>query len=213
MRAVRLALLIPALLPVVAPTPAAACTTVSGYRVPTNFEMVEQADTILLGVVERGPLPRSGDRSALVIRPTLLLKGPALPAEVRIEGTLSGDFPTTVSDPDELERAHPDAYAGACSRYMFVQGSTVLLFFTRENGVMRRFSPVFSRSAEDVPGPNSRWVQAVRLYVEIAALPPAERRAALFARRDSLAARIGDADAQAIAADIERYLRAVGAIQ
>lgn len=92
-------------------------------------------------------------------------------------------------------------------RTLFVRGSTILLFLRRSNGHLAAHWGPFSRYAEDVPSPGARWVRAVRLYIEVAALPPAERRAALVARQADLAARTGDADAQAIAADIGRHLR------
>jgi hypothetical protein len=47
----------------------------------------------------------------------------------------------------------------------------------------------------------------VRTYLEVAALPQRERRAALVARRDSLRSAAGDPDAEVIARDIDRQLR------
>jgi hypothetical protein len=188
---------------------ASACSVRDSYRVPTNLELVERADTILLGVVEGGTTEAEEiDDWQVVVRPTLLLKGEALPAELRFHrmGLAPPRF-HTLSDPSELEQAHPLAYIGGCVRYMFVQGSTVLLFLERHEGEMVPLFEPFARSAEDVPSHDSRWVRTVRLYIEVAALPEAERAAALRARQAELRALSGDADAQAIADDIDRQLR------
>jgi hypothetical protein len=58
-----------------------------------------------------------------------------------------------------------------------------------------------------VPSADARWVKAVRLYVEIATLPKNARRTALIAKRDALRTQTGDADALAIADDIDRHLK------
>jgi hypothetical protein len=189
--------------------PAAACSVVSGYRVPTNFELAERADTILLGVVESGPAALDGlhGEPALVVRPVEILKGGPVPAEIRLDGIIAPPRFAVRSDPGELEQAHPLAYIGACVRYMFVPGATVLFFLDRHDGRLVRTGEPFSRDAEDVPSASSRWARAVRLYVAVAALPQAERRSALLARQTELRARAGDADAQAIADDIGRQLR------
>ena len=194
---------------VTAAAPAAACSVVSTYRVPTNFELVDQADTIMLANVEGGSPAgtRMGD-AQLVMRPTHLLKGDALPAELRLRGmSLAPPHLRQLSDPDELEQAHPLAYAGACTRRMFTEGSTVLLFLGRHGDELVPMSAPFARTAEDVPSTESRWVRAVRLYADIAALPEARRAAAMRTRQAELRALGGDDDAQAIADDIDRQLR------
>ena len=53
--------------------------------------------------------------------------------------------------------------------------------------------------------PDSLWVKAVRFYVEVAALPVAERRRALVARRDQLRA-ASDLNSKLLAADIDRQI-------
>jgi len=196
-------------LPLVA-APAAACSVGPGYRVPTNLELAARADLILLGTAEE-EVPAAGDAhiGEVVVRPTLLLKGDALPAELRIHGYLSDD-PRLVapSNPRELYAPNPGALMGGCTRYIFRRGMLLLLFLERDGEGRLRLAPhPFARSAEDVPSPEAPWVRAVRLYVEIAALPEAERRAALAVRRDALRAASGDADAALLAEDIDRQIR------
>jgi hypothetical protein len=186
--------------------PAAACSVISSYRVPTNLELAERADTILLGTVER---EEGSERSIgeVIVRPTLLLKGPVLPPVVRLRGYIPDKaVPATRSDPAELFRVNPDALSGGCNRYVFALGMQLVLFLERDDtGRLRPSLPPFARAAEDVPGPDALWVRAVRLYVGIAALPPKRRRAALIARREALRA-AGDRNGALLAADIDRQL-------
>jgi hypothetical protein len=190
--------------------PAAACSMPSSYRPPSNLQLVDSAETIVLGVVEGGP-DRLGDTFAsnVIVRPTLLLKGDALPAEVRLGGMVRTDprIVMTRSDPRELHAPNRDALRGACRRIIFERGMMLLLFLQRgDDGRLHLARHAFARTAEDVPSPDSLWVRATRLYGEIAALPAAERRAALIARRDSLRAAGGDPDAALLAADIDRQI-------
>lgn len=199
-----------ALAAALAATPAGACSVVSTYRVPTNFELAERAETILLGTVERQEGEGSIFDTAVIVRPTLLLKGGGLPAEVRLGGHLAipGAKSVARSDPSELRRVNPDALDGGCNRYVFELGMQLVLFLERDGkGELRPTLPPFARAAEDVPGPEAPWVRAVRLYVEVAALPEGRRRAALAGRRDALRASGGSDDAL-IAADIDRQLEA-----
>jgi len=206
----RLAMLGLALLPLLSAAPAIACSVISSYRVPTNLELAERADLILLGTAE-GEVPAGAehDMGVVVVRPIELLKGESLPAELRIRGFLS-DNPRLVvaSNPRDLFNPNPGALIGGCMRYIFQRGMLLLLFLERDDeGRLHVASYPFARSAEDVPSPEAPWVRAVRLYVEIAALPEAERRAALTARRDALRALAGDPDAALLAVDIDRQIR------
>lgn len=190
--------------------PAAACSVGPSYRVPTNLELAERASVILLGTAESGVEGASEyDLGQIVVRPVALLKGESLPAELRTRGFLSDDPRRVVaSDPRELFAPNPGALTGGCTRYVFKRGMLLLLFLMRdEAGHLALASYPFARSAEDVPSASAPWVQAVRLYVEIAALPEAERQAALVSRRDALRATSGDADAALLADDLDRQIR------
>ena len=191
--------------------PAAACSVVPGYKVPTGLELAEAADAIVLGVVEGSVSQGDGPwDSEIAVRPTHLIKGAALPERVSLRGYLaeSAGYRPTRSDPRELHAPNPDALSGGCNRYVFEKDMTLLLFLKRDqNGVLAPAMPPFARAAEDVASPDAPWVKTVRLYAEIAALPKKERRAALIARRDSLRASTDDPDAALIAAEIDRQLK------
>jgi hypothetical protein len=189
--------------------PAFACSVRSSYRIPTSLELAERADTIFVGTVIGERKDADGSRGVVLVRPTLLLKGSALPQQVELGGWLAqpGEMMAR-SDPRELRRANPDAQRGGCTRYVFARDMKLLLFFERHAGKLVFAGYPFARVSEDVPSDDSLWVKAVRTYVPIAALPESERKAALIARRDALRARTEDVDAAAIADDIDRELAA-----
>jgi hypothetical protein len=188
---------------------AIACSVVQGYRVPTSLELAKRADTIVVGTVIGERKVGNGLAGAVLVRPTLLLKGSELPQQVELRGWLAkaGEMMTR-SDPGELRQPNPDALRGGCTRFVFAQDMKLLLFFERKEGELVFAGYPFARVSEDVPSDDSRWVKAVRTYTAIAALPKSKRRAALIAKRDALRARADDADAAAIADDIDHELAA-----
>src|SRR3546814_13986944 len=81
------ALLLVGLALLAAPSPAAACSPVPGYRVPTNLDLTAAADMILLAVVE-GPAAGNGsDPLRVPIRPVAAPNGAAsdAPATLPVE--------------------------------------------------------------------------------------------------------------------------------
>ncbi|KTE17309.1 hypothetical protein [Sphingopyxis sp. H115] len=190
-----------------APLPALGCSVAPGYRVPTNLELVESADLILLGTVTAGdPAPESSREPTIAVEPVEALKGVMPPGPIALDGVIATGAETLPSNPYELEEAHPQSFAGACIRYLFPRGSRVLFFLDRQDGGWRAAGGPFSRWAEDVLTDDAPWLRLVRFYVDIAELPEAERAAALAGRREELAALGDDPVAQLVAADIDRQL-------
>lgn len=192
-----------------ASAPAAhACSVAPGYRIPSTLELAEQADLVVVAQAWAAPPSHGGERQ-VEFWSLVSLKGSlsdGQPILVRGPGILATRAQqSTPSDPAELVRANPEAYAGGCTRFTFHPKKWVVLFLKREGDGYRVISYPFARTAEDTALPDSRWLKAVREYIAIAALPPAARRARMEVRRDLLKAR-GDADSLAIAADIAREL-------
>jgi hypothetical protein len=201
----------------------AACSLGPDYKGPeTNFELVQQADRILIGTLVRSEGNDLSGRKILV-RPTHLLKGPSLPKEVSIRGFLS-DEPIKLPDKEirvratksaelDLWRPHPEVWIGGCSRQTFDRGMQVVLFFNKDGGKLGWFDPAFSRSSEDVSGTDALWVRAVKLYAQISQLPLGKQKPALKAemlklRDDSF----GNGRNMLLADDIERHLAGVGPV-
>ena len=190
-----------------APLPALACSVVPGYRVPTNIELVERADLILLGTVGDGEFEPDGPpEQRIAVNPVEALKGATPSGSLLLSAMIATDAERQLSNPYELKQAHPQSFAGACTRYAFPRGSRVLFFLDRQEGVWHQAGGPFSRWAEDVLTDDAPWLQAVRFYIAVTKLPEADRAAALVARRDELGALGDDPVAQLIAADIDRQL-------
>ncbi|KLE34132.1 hypothetical protein [Aurantiacibacter luteus] len=195
-----------ALLLGLAASPASACSVVSTYRVPTNLELVEQADVIVLGRVDGQRV--TGEQPwdvALIVEPIEALQGelpesPLLLAEM----TIAADDFVTLSNPYEVQHAHPEAGSGSCTRYTFPAGSTVLFFLEREGDGLRPLGAPFARSSEDVLTSDAPWLRLVRFYAEVVAAPEGERDAMLRAEEARYAALANDPVARLMAADIAR---------
>lgn len=187
--------------------PAAACSVVPGYRIPTNMELVESADLILLATVSEGETaPDDTTEPRIQLEPLAALKGEMPAGPLTMTGTIATGADALLSNPYELKEAHPQSLAGACVRYAFPRGSRVLFFLSRQDGHWRAAGGPFSRWAEDVLSDEAPWLQVVRLYSEAASLPAADRAAYLTARRAEYGAEGDSPVAQLIAADIDRQL-------
>lgn len=200
-----------ALATLAAAAPAKACSVVDDYRVPTNLELADQSSSIVLarviGEIEGG---RSWQRK-LLIQPIETIKGDVSSETIEIEG--SGLVPADdergfglLSNPYELEEAHPLSYIGGCIRNMFPKGTTVLFFIGDEEGAWRPAGGPFSRWAEDVLSADAPWLQLTRIYAAAAALPEGERTAMLEREMVRLSGRADDPVAQLMVRDIARQL-------
>ncbi len=191
-----------------AASPATACSMAANYEVPTTLELVAGSDSIVLARVGRSIGDGSGpDQTSVELIPELLVAGTEMPARLQIFGHLGTDrFQATPSDPNELHKANPDAFTGACNRYIFKRGMLLLLFLRKmPDGSFRIISSAFARTLEDVPDANAPWVRAVRYYDGVARLSKKERKALMQAERDRLEA-TGDPIDALLAKDIGRQI-------
>lgn len=189
------------------PLPAIACSVAPGYRVPTNIELVADADLILLATVTEGdPAPDAITEQRIAVEPLAAIKGDLPAGPLEMPGWIASGAEAVLSNPYELQDAHPQSLAGACHRMSFPRGSRVLFLLKWEGDHWRAAGGPFSRWAEDVLSDEAPWLQVVRLYAEAEALPASDRTAYLTARRDELSAERDNPVAQLIAADIARQL-------
>lgn len=198
------------------PSPVLACTPAPGYRVPTNLELAEQANLIVIGeVVGVAPAPDpdiTDDPLAagIAVQPIAALKGlmPAGNIVLRGMALASPARPDEAlrSDPNELTDAHPLSLTGACIRRVFAQGARILFFLGRQGGEWVPAGGPFSRWAEDVANRDTPWAQLALLYGHASLLEPDERQAMLQDQLEALQARQNSTVALAMAGDIERQL-------
>jgi hypothetical protein len=203
--------LAPVLALALAAAPAAACSPAPDYRVPTNLELAGHADAIVVARVVGTHRDETGQPTALVIRPLAAMKGPMPQGDIALLGIVLAPegLMEPPSDPQEFERAHPQAYGGACIRRVFPLGATALFFLRSDHeGMWAPAGTAFSRWAEDVPDENAPWVQLARLYTVAAGLPAEDRAPFLEDEREALLVRAGQDQtgplAQRMAEDIAR---------
>jgi hypothetical protein len=189
-----------------------ACSSAPGYRVPTNFDLVQRADLIAIVQVDSGPEGSiaAGDHADHFVRigPMQVLKG-VLPRDpLTLEGIVSRDDGKAFeSMPTPLSAPHFSTLAGACTRHYFAKGSLVLAMFEKKADSLYPISAPFARALEDVESYDSLWVRTARLYVELQQRARgAKLRDAVIAERDRLRALTSDMEAQAIAADLDLWL-------
>lgn len=190
-----------------APLPAIACSVASGYRAPSNLELVQDADLILLGIVTPGDAaPDSGEAQTIEVHPVDVLKGDFSGETLRLPGAIDPGAQVVLSNPYELKEPHPQSFAGACTRYAFAGGTRVLFFLKKQGDGWQLAGGPFSRSAEDVLADDDPWMQIVRFYAEVARLPADEHRIILEGQRDEWAGDAGNPVARLLAADVARQL-------
>ena len=195
-----------ALTAILAP-PATACSPAPGARIPTNIELVDRSDLILVGTVTGGTSDFDAGEWNIVITPVAALKGILPQGEVTLDAMIAPDPESALlSNPYDLAMAHPQAMAGACNRYAFPLGSRVLFFLQKDGDGWAPANGLFARWAEDVLTDDAPWLAATKYYVAVQAMPEAERNAALTARRDELRGQRRDPVAQLLADDIDRQL-------
>lgn len=206
------ALRLAALIVAASPLPALACTVEPGYRAPSNLELAQDAELILLGKVidEEGGIAEEPWSDALLVQPLAALKGDLPAGAVKLPGM--GLLPDArflaLSHPYDFTDAHPLSYIGGCIRYMFPLGGEVL-FFLKPGQAPGSWVPSagpFSRWAEDVPSASAPWAALTTIYTHAAGLPAEERAAWLEGERAGLSARTDDPVAQLMAADIARQI-------
>ena len=194
-------------------SPGLACSPDGKYRVPTNVELLQKADLVVLATVVTGPRTPEEAWSAngeprVVLRPSRVLKGTS-PRELRVEGILSDQrgrpYPFT---PTQLSAVHPSALEGACIRERYRRGALVLAMFRRTPTGYVQLEDVFARSVEDVQGPAALWPRAAELYLGLLSIKDRATRRSAFLHEQQRLAAAGSRDDKAIAADIGRYLKA-----
>lgn len=201
------------------PVRASACSLAEGYRTPTNFELVQKADLIVLARVVDGPDDPFGPRSFVAIEPVRVLKGKVPGDPLRLIGSLKWNGRTVPSMPTPLASAHFSTGIGACVRLFYPKGGLVIAMFHRtdlsdKHAHPYSMTPLFeplARSAEDVESADALWVTAVETYVAMqAGVEAPALRATVERKRAELTARRDDLAAQAMADDLAHYLDNTG---
>lgn len=194
----------------IVPATGLACSPEPGYRVPTNIELLQKADLVVLARVASGPMtfePASFDEPQVILKLFKVLKG-AAPTRLRVKGILSDrDDRPYPPNPTGLNDVHPSALEGACIRQRYARGAMVLAMFRRTARGYEQLGDPFARSVEDVEGQSALWPRAADLYLRVLRIPGSAKRRAIFQQQQLTLAASKSRYARAVAADIGQYLK------
>ena len=145
------------------PSRATACSPGPDYVAPTNFELVQLADAIVIARLSR---LENGETGFELVE---ILKGPQEPASFyEINPRLSSDFP---SHPYSLQSENSSDGGGSCSRGSYADGKLHLLFYSKHQNTGTYFQGVtiYGRDSEDIESMGAFWLKVVRTYLDIQA--------------------------------------------
>lgn len=187
--------------------PALGCSVREGYRVPSNYDLIDKADLVVLARVESGPAAeaiRGEDwgKPRVRLAPIRVIKGTLPTQPLAVLGYVSAGGKAVSGFPTPLHGVNPSALMGACIRQQYAVGALVVAVFQRKDDSWHQEGSPFARSVEDVEGSSGTWVRAADSYARIVALPAKARRAALNAEAERLLALRDDTAAPAIAFDM-----------
>ena len=197
---------------VLAATPGAACSVEEGYKVPSNFELVQKASVIILARVKEAPTDiaaEKGMKPMVLLEPLRFLKGSAPTGDLRVMGWRAPKNWSGVPTVTTLGQSHFSAGLGACVRQFYEPGELVVAMFEPNSHrdqlpdiqVLQLFNP-FAREVETVDGPDDIWVRAVEKYVALQAGPSSLLNDRIKSAMAELEA-VGGVEAQAMADDLD----------
>lgn len=199
-----------AVIALLAPAAANACSTVPGYVRPSNFELVQGAEAIVIATPVRDRI--AGDDAVFGESVTFKI-------QESLKGDLSGEVevarlqigPTQPSDPDNIAWSHPEGHAGPCNRVTVSKDATYILFLDRFRGQYHPGGGPFSRVVEDYAGEDALWTRTVRTYLALQRTDPPmaqiEKLAAM--RAEILAKPAPTPHEKALADDIQAHLGSI----
>lgn len=150
--------------------PAWSCSLGPGPPQPTNYDIVREAQVIVLAKAV------AEETHSRMIRFEVeeVLKGDFPPSTVALYGNL--DFRGRRPEGD-FRGARPGAYAGGCQAFDYRLKQHYVLFLGRSelDEEWAVSGPAFGRLNEEVDVPDSAWLQAVRHYLRVARLHDYDR--------------------------------------
>lgn len=144
---------------------ARACSPTPGFIRPSNFELVQDADVIVVAtpINERG-VPADPYKN-VSFRTLQTIKG-EVPETFEVGQLMLGR--TRPSDPNQIMFSHPQGDMGSCNRTTLARGKSYVLFLARDRaGKLEIYGAPFSRVNEDFSGPDSMWMKTIRIYVDL----------------------------------------------
>ena len=146
------------------PHSAYACSMSGDWVKPTNYEMIEMADAIVIAkAIKQTSLFGMRDDNQVTFKIMETLKG--TPPEIITTEWARLGVMVTPSDPNQISSAHPESFTGGCSRTTFKRNRTYILFLGQdEDDKFNIGITSFSRDAEDY---SKLWHKTIAFYLDI----------------------------------------------
>lgn len=145
------------------------CSLQIGTVLPSNYELVQLADAIV--VARSQTLEERDTDSRIRFEVYRILKGPIDAPTLSLRGHLEFAGRSVVGD---YSRARRGGYGGACRAYDYRLDQDYLLFLVRAVGdndtPWRVLGTAFARTNEELAGSSDPWITVVEHYVRIGAL-------------------------------------------
>lgn len=178
------------------------CMPEPDYYWPTNFELVQMAEAIVVATA-KGEVPYNSDtgvEAEVSFQVNHAFKGK--PPE-RFQ-TQAGLGEPVASDPVDLSATNDEWRSGGCIRQLFALNGQYVVFMSRFEGRLGQMGGLIgARINEDYFGENSLWVRVIRTYIEVQSLKTKREQIAalegLLAEQRALAQTV---ETQAFAKDI-----------
>lgn len=147
------------------PAAALACSPVAGYVRPSNFELVQIADVIVIAAPIDGRRDRNNPWDSRVkFRVAETLKGTPV-NDIEVAGLGLGR--SQPSNPKSITFSHPEGHHGPCNRMTVSNGASYILLLERSKDGYRPLGYPFSRVSENYAGEDAIWTRVVREYLSI----------------------------------------------
>ncbi|WP_299321389.1 hypothetical protein [Parasphingopyxis sp.] len=191
--------------------PVWACSMPDDYRIPTNLQLVEEADLIVLGRTGSGPEEGSepGLDDFVLLELIEILKGPPPSEPLRVFGRTDWNGQPIPPLPSSLGEAHFSVGLGACVRVFYPENQLVVAMFVNTPEGLRQIGNSWAREIEDVESEDDIWVQAIHEYLGLISFDEASERERAIRQRQSELMLQADVASHAIALDLDRHLNHV----
>lgn len=147
-----------------------ACKLPADYQGPSNFELVQLADSIVIARANSFVLNK--DDAFVRFNVIEKIKGATDLKQLSLEGW--DKFEGAGNDTD-FSQPRPGAFSGSCIPFDYRKGALYLLFLRSEGKNVELLDFPFTRVNEEIT-PDSNWLMAVRKYVQISEVKDKQRR-------------------------------------
>jgi len=198
--------------------PAGACSVKEDHKIPTNFELVQKAEVIVLArVKEVPPSSKAGDPNGaqpglVTLEPIRFLKGSAPSEDLGLIGWEAPKNWSGLSTPTTLAQSHFSAGLGACIRQFYAPGELVVAMFENDPKMaeytgrkLNQIASPWARAVETVDAPDDVWVNAVEMFLSLQKGPGGELNNRIQAKLDELSKQ-ETPQAEAISSELQYFL-------